>query len=410
MIRYRLVLRCLAIAAVSLLVLSRPASTPLVQAAKEPPVVKAVLDKLAIQFGSRPTYKRIKKAKDGTITVRALTTETQASDAPAPRPKTVLSVGEMQLRGIETRPDGVFDISEVKLSSVILISDDGTDVTGAFRVPAVSYEHYYVAPLPAIPEAGDRLLALSNLAGKTEISGGVLSFGGMSLQIGSWQSTWTGEPLSGAGTYAVRIEDIHLPATVVSRIDPDGNLAELVGGGDLVFDVNASGVGKIINNLQGGSIEGSVKLESLGTLRFSAGFDGVTEALRSELKSPALPKWATLEPLLGPVTINGLSVRFEDHSLTRKVINLFTTQRGLDEPSLIANAVSAVQFGESDLRMQIFNDQLNAAVRAFLGSPKSLSIRTQPAQPIELGKLLANLGNDPGSVVPMLNPTIWANN
>jgi hypothetical protein len=197
---------------------------------------------------------------------------------------------------------------------------------------------------------------------------------------------------------------------VVSRIDPNGNLAELVGGGDLVFDVNASGVGKIINNLQGGSIEGSVKLESLGTLRFSAGFDGVTEALRSELKSPALPKWATVEPLLGPVTINGLSVRFEDHSLTRKVINLFTTQRGLDEPSLIANAASAVQFGESDLRMQIFNDQLNAAVRAFLGSPKSLSIRTQPAQPIELGKLLANLGNDPGSVVPMLNPTIWANN
>ena len=40
----------------------------------------------------------------------------------------------------------MFDISEVKLSSVILISDDGTDVTGAFRVPEVVYEHYYVAP------------------------------------------------------------------------------------------------------------------------------------------------------------------------------------------------------------------------------------------------------------------------
>jgi hypothetical protein len=145
-------------------------------------------------------------------------------------------------------------------------------------------------------------------------------------------------------------------------------------------------------------------------LKFSAGFDGVTEALRAELKSPALPKWTALEPLLAPVTINGLSVRFEDQSLTRRVMNLFSIQRGLDETSLIANAASAVQLGQSDFRMQIFNDQLNAAVRAFLAAPGSLSIRTQPAEPIELGKLLVNLGKDPGSVVPMLNPTIWANN
>ncbi len=197
---------------------------------------------------------------------------------------------------------------------------------------------------------------------------------------------------------------------MVTRIDPDGHLDELIGGGDLVFDVNASGVGKIINDLQGGSIEASVRLESLGVLKVSAGFDGMSQALRAELKSPALPKWTTLEPLLAPVTINGLSARFEDQSLTRKVMNSFTAQRGLDEPALIANAASAVQLGQTDLRMQIFNDQLNAAVRAFLADPRSLAIRTQPAEPIELGRFLARLATDPGSVVPMLNPTIWANN
>ena len=410
MIRWPIVLRSLAIAVVGLLVFVGPGSEPLVQAAKEPPVVKALLDKLAVQFGARPTYKRIKKAKDGTITIRSLTTEPKESDTAAPHPKTVLSIGEVLLRGIETRPDGVFDISEVKLSSVLLICDDGTDATGAFRVPEVVYEHFYVAPLPPAPAASDRLLALGNLAGTTLIRGGVLSFGGLSLHIGAWKSTWIGEPLSGAGNYTLRIEDVHLPATVVDRIDPNGHLAELLGGGDLVFDISASGVGKIINDVHGGAIEGSVHLESLGTLKFSAGFDGVTEALRAQFKSPALPTWERLEPLLAPVTINGVSARFEDLSLTRKVMNLFTSEHGLDEPSMIATAASAFQLGKTDLRTQIFNDQLNAAVRTFLAAPKSLSIRTQPSEPLELGKLLVSLGNDPGSVVQALNPTIWANN
>ena len=136
--------------------------------------------------------------------------------------------------------------------------------TGAFRVPEVVYEHYYVAPAATAPVCRRSLLALSNLAGKTLIRDGVLSFGGLSLHIGAWKSTWIGEPLSGAGNYTLRIEDVHLPATVVSRIDPDGHLAELLGGGDLVFDVSASGVGKIINDVQGGAIEGSVRSRIAG--------------------------------------------------------------------------------------------------------------------------------------------------
>ena len=102
-------------------------------------------------------------------------------------------------------------------------------------------------------------------------------------------------------------------------------------------------------------------------------------------------------------------MRFEDQSLTRKVMNLFTAQRGLDEPALIATAASAFQLGKTDLRIQIFNDQLNAAVRDFLADPKSLCsnsalradrTRQAPGEP----------GTDPGSVVPMLNPSVWANN
>ncbi len=187
MLWYRFVPRSLAFGLAFLIAFSWPSLEPTVQAAKEPPVVKALLDKLAVQFGSRPTYKRIKKAKDGTITIRALTTEPSAPAAATPQPKTTLSIGEAVLRGVEARPDGLFDISEVKLSSVILIGDDGVDVTGAFRVPEVVYEHYYVAPAVAEPTAGDRLLALSNLAGKTSIRNGVLSFGGLSLHIGGWE-------------------------------------------------------------------------------------------------------------------------------------------------------------------------------------------------------------------------------
>src|SRR5688572_15169766 len=97
---------------------------PEARAGKEVPVVAALCDTLAAQLGVRPAYRRVKKAKDGTITIRGLTTEVKAAQAGERKIKATLSVENVTLSGISQKPDGLFDVTEVKLTNLIFISDD----------------------------------------------------------------------------------------------------------------------------------------------------------------------------------------------------------------------------------------------------------------------------------------------
>jgi uncharacterized membrane protein len=89
---------------------------------KEVPVVAALCDALGSQVGVRPAYRRVKKAKDGTVTILGLTTEGQ--ETAESTPGITLSIERIALTGITVEPDGDFDVAKAKLTNVIVFTDE----------------------------------------------------------------------------------------------------------------------------------------------------------------------------------------------------------------------------------------------------------------------------------------------
>src|SRR6185503_2569987 len=112
---------------------------------KEVPVVAALCDALGSQIGVRPAYRRVKKAKDGTITILGLTTESQEETAESAAGIT-LSVERIALTGITVEPDGDFDVAEAKLTNVIVFTDEDSETPGAVRLPEVTVAHLLLKP------------------------------------------------------------------------------------------------------------------------------------------------------------------------------------------------------------------------------------------------------------------------
>src|SRR5215211_7944875 len=110
---------------------------------KEVPVVAALCDALGSQVGVRPAYRRVKKAKDGTVTILGLTTEGQET---AEAPGLTLSIERIALTGITVEPDGDFDVAEAKLTNVIVFTDEESDTPGALRLPEVTVSHLLLKP------------------------------------------------------------------------------------------------------------------------------------------------------------------------------------------------------------------------------------------------------------------------
>src|SRR5262245_50577662 len=108
---------------------------PAAAAGKEVPVVAALCDALEAQLGVRPIYRRVKKAKDGTITIRGLTTEVQQSQKVEKKIKGTLSIEGVTLTGISEDASGQFDVAEVMLSNLIFISDEDAEFSSALRLP-----------------------------------------------------------------------------------------------------------------------------------------------------------------------------------------------------------------------------------------------------------------------------------
>src|SRR6185295_362881 len=139
--------------------------------AKEVPVVAALCDALGSQVGVRPAYRRVKKAKDGTVTILGLTTEGQGETADT-TPDITLSVERIALTGITVEPDGDFDVAEAKLTNLIIFTDEESETPGAVRLPEVTVAHLLLKPSGSAAPSPGPIIPLAPLAGTISAENG----------------------------------------------------------------------------------------------------------------------------------------------------------------------------------------------------------------------------------------------
>ncbi len=126
-------------------------------------------------------------------------------------------------------------------------------------------------------------------------------------------------------------------------------------------------------------------------------------------KPPSDAQGMAMLGLLQQLTLNGATVRFEDASLTGKVLDYVAAQQG-SKPKDVANQVKAIlPFLLAQLNDVQLMKSVSGAVGTFLDAPKSLEIKAAPAEPVPFALIAAGAIMSPKDLPKTLGVTVTAN-
>ncbi|WP_137113822.1 MULTISPECIES: DUF945 family protein [Mesorhizobium] len=120
---------------------------------------------------------------------------------------------------------------------------------------------------------------------------------------------------------------------------------------------------------------------------------------------------AQIVNLAQALVLNGASIRFDDASITNKVLNFVAQQQGTDPAQLREQTKTIVPFllASSPIKDEMLKKNIAEAVVKYLDDPKNLTIRANPATPQPFAILGALGQTDPASLPTALGMTVTAN-
>jgi hypothetical protein len=164
-----------------------------------------------------------------------------------------------------------------------------------------------------------------------------------------------------------------------------------------------------------------ISVENAGTLGMTFGLGGYTvDFVKSmqemQKKMAAQPEGAdnsaqgmALLGLLQQLSFNGASVRFDDDSLTGKVLEYVGKQQGMSGKDIANQAKAIVPFGMAQLNNPELTAEVTAAVSKYLDDPKSLEISAEPPAAVPFALIMAGAMSNPLDLPKTLGVHVKAN-
>lgn len=113
--------------------------------------------------------------------------------------------------------------------------------------------------------------------------------------------------------------------------------------------------------------------------------------------------------LMQQLTFNGATIRFDDDSLTNKLLEHFGKQQGASAKDVANQAKAILPFLLGELKNPELSAQITAAVGKYLDDPKSIEIAAAPASPVPFALLAANGIANPLELPKTLGLAVKAN-
>ncbi|MER8433245.1 hypothetical protein [Mesorhizobium caraganae] len=323
--------------------------------------------------------------------------------------KEALPIGDVKLEGV-TEANGGFDVATIT-TSAFEHSKDGVTLN---LTPFVIHD----ANIPAEGATGPlgsmmiyKSAELENLTVKVADKT-AFSVDGVSVQITP--------PADGkAMEFSATTEKFNADLTLVD----DAKSKEAI---------NALGYQNISGNIEiGGTWQPSdgkmdlskydISVENAGTLGMTFGLGGYTvDFVKSmqemQKKMAAQPEGAdnsaqgmALLGLLQQLSFNGASVRFDDDSLTGKVLEYVGKQQGMSGKDIANQAKAIVPFGMAQLNNPELTAEVTAAVSKYLDDPKSLEISAEPPAAVPFALIMAGAMSNPLDLPKTLGVHVTAN-
>lgn len=164
-----------------------------------------------------------------------------------------------------------------------------------------------------------------------------------------------------------------------------------------------------------------ISVENAGTLGMTFGLGGYTiDFVKSmqemQKKLAAQPEGAdnsaqgmAMLGLLQQLSFNSASVRFDDDSLTGKVLEYVGKQQGMSGKDIANQAKAIVPFGMAQLNNPELTAEVTAAVSKYLDDPKSLEISAEPPAAVPFALIMAGAMSNPLDLPKTLGVHVKAN-
>jgi len=388
--------------------LSSAAVVPgLAHADDAPPAVKAFLDNLQRQTSATPSYDSLKvDGSNVTITNLALNKAAKDND-----PAMSVKTAEVAFTGITDQGNSLWQVGKATFTNTS-VEVIGKDVNLSATMPNASAEGWYIRTLPAAPTPKDELLASLTFASKMSSGPINITTMGQTVKIDGIDSTWAGDPATGTGKFSLKVSNLALSEATLALLDT-ANMWKQMGYSGLNFDIATDGDLTPNGDNLAYSFNLSLGARDVGALSLTAAVDNLpVSAYAQMLKDQMAGKgidFAAMSPQLQGVEVKGGSIRFDDASITRKILPLMAAMQGMDEKVLLASIPPTVQLTLVQLQNETLTKQAVDAVTKFLADPKSIMLSLKPAAPMKISDISALDPAKPGDAITRLGVTVTAN-
>ncbi|MGI6852685.1 hypothetical protein [Mesorhizobium sp. 1B3] len=165
-----------------------------------------------------------------------------------------------------------------------------------------------------------------------------------------------------------------------------------------------------------------VSIEKAGTLGLTFDFGGYTPDFIKSLQElqktmAAAPENAdnsaqslAMLGLMQQLTFHSARIRFDDDSLTGKVIDYLAGQQKVKPGDVVNQAKGLLPFLMAQLDNAELTTQTTAAVNTYLDAPKSIEISARPTNPVPFAAIAAGaMSQSPKDLIKMLGVSLTAN-
>ncbi|RWM05948.1 MAG: DUF945 domain-containing protein [Mesorhizobium sp.] len=323
--------------------------------------------------------------------------------------KEALPIGDVKLEGVSAA-NGGFDIATVS-TSAFEHSKDGVTLNLS---PFVIHDMKVPAEGSTDPLGSMMMYKSAELSSMTVKVGDKTAFSmdGLAVQITP--------PADGkAMDFTANTEKFNADLTLVD--DPKSKEAiDALGYQNISGNISMAGTWQPSD----GKMELSkydISVDNAGTLGMTFDLGGYTvdfiksmQAMQKQLASQ--PEGAdnsaqgmAMLGLLQQLSFNGASVRFDDDSLTGKVLDYVGKQQGMSAKDVANQAKAIVPFGMAQLNNPELTAEVSAAVNKFLDDPKSLEISAEPPSSVPFALIMAGAMSNPLDLPKTLGVKVKAN-
>lgn len=167
--------------------------------------------------------------------------------------------------------------------------------------------------------------------------------------------------------------------------------------------------------------EFAITLKDAGRINIALDISGYTPELIKQLQDIQKQRGSDTDPkaqqaagmaslgLAQQLMLNGLSIRFDDASLTEKALAFAGSKQGMSAEQTAQTAKALLPFALGRLGIPELQQQISAAAAAFLDNPQNIEIKASPPAPVPFGQIMGAGMADPRTIPAIIGVEVIAN-